>query len=147
MANNPDKVTLFVVCSFALGRNTTQAFCHSGCSERQKLSLSRGKGRGLHLGNTRVTYTAHANGRPEVNQITSYDPYGFVTNQSNWYPTGVTRNKMLYNGKEIQDETLAGTKLDWYDYGARLYDPSLGRWHTPDPLAELGRRWSQSNTN
>jgi RHS repeat-associated protein len=38
-----------------------------------------------------------------------------------------------YNGKEFQNEM----GMDLYDYGARNYDPAIGRWITMDNLSEL----------
>ncbi|WP_306352603.1 DUF6443 domain-containing protein [Flavobacterium sp. '19STA2R22 D10 B1'] len=43
-----------------------------------------------------------------------------------------------YNGKELQAEF----GLNMYDFGARNYDPALGRWMNIDPLAEKSRRFS-----
>jgi len=84
-----------------------------------------------HLGNTRVTFKRGSSGL-EVLQRDDYYPFGLRKNTL----AGSNDNKYLYNGKELQPE------LGQYDYGARFYDPVIGRFNTIDPLAEVSRKYS-----
>jgi RHS repeat-associated protein len=78
---------------------------------------------------------------------------GTIVQQTDYYPFGMeiasnssgVENRYRYNGKEKQNDLIGGKNLDWYDYGARFYDPAIGRWHSPDPMAEKYRRWSPYN--
>ncbi len=100
-----------------------------------------------HLGNTRVTFGGSNIPGGDIVQTSSYYPFGMVMTQKNYNTSGTNyqQNKYLYNGKEIQDDVLGGVSLDWYDYGARMYDPTIGRFHTVDLKAELFLSWSPYN--
>jgi len=89
-----------------------------------------------HLGNVRLSYK---------DVSTTSIPSLQIVEENNYYPFGLKHNgynnvsyssnvalKYKYNGKELQDEL----GLNMYDYGARNYDPALGRWMNIDPLAE-----------
>ena len=64
-------------------------------------------------------------------QENHYSPWGL--NLAGIEKQGNPDHKFQYNGKEKQEEL----GLNWTDYGARMYDPQLGRWHASDPLAGL----------
>ena len=89
-----------------------------------------------HLGSVRAV-TDGSTG--EVLETSDYLPFG-----TRWALTGGTQgatstitdpsNRWRYSGKEEQQ--ALSPDLSLLDYGARMYDPTLARWLTPDPLAE-----------
>jgi RHS repeat-associated protein len=58
--------------------------------------------------------------------VDDYYPFGLEINRTPYTP----KNEYLYNKKELQEEFAE------YDYGARFYDPVIGRWTSVDPDAE-----------
>ncbi|WP_314244828.1 RHS repeat-associated core domain-containing protein [Empedobacter tilapiae] len=116
-----------------------------------------------HLGNVRVSYAwDDVNNKLKTVNEDHYYPFGLQHKGYNKPPkdiiggigereveigiglgtgSGSANYKYKYNGKELQDEL----NLNLYDYGARNYDPAIGRWFNIDPLAEQMRRHSPYN--
>jgi RHS repeat-associated protein len=96
-----------------------------------------------HLGNIRMSYKKNG-ASLEIVKENNYYPFGLEHQGYNYIVSSSATaidQKYKYNGKEYQDEL----GLNLYDYGARNYDPALGRWMNIDPLAEQYRRWSPYN--
>jgi RHS repeat-associated protein len=89
---------------------------------------------GDNLGNTRITFGTKT-GTAVQYQQDDYYPFGLEINRGVLSP----KNEYLYNKKELQEE------FGQYDYGARFYDPVIGRWTTLDPMAEEDRRTTPYN--
>jgi RHS repeat-associated protein len=63
-----------------------------------------------------------------VVQEQHYDAWGLSFTST----SSVTADRFTYNSKEL----VTDLDLGWNDYGFRMYDASVGRWSTVDPLEE-----------
>ncbi len=100
-----------------------------------------------HIDNIRLSYSdGDGNGtisQSEIIQENNYQPFGLkmrgFNNNTNSLGNSMAERHM-FGGKEFDDSF--NETLNTYDFGARNYDPALGRWMNLDPLAEQMRRHS-----
>jgi RHS repeat-associated protein len=108
-----------------------------------------------HLGNARVTFSDfNEDGKiqylTEIMQENHYYPFGLNMEGLWTYGYGSSlANRFQYNGKERGDEIVLDdpvrdfdVEFGMYDYGARLYDPGIGRFTGVDPLSSAMSSWS-----
>jgi len=85
-----------------------------------------------HLGNTQETFTPNTNGSLNLTQVQNYYAFGRDMGDATMNYASSPQNQYKYSDKELQPEL----SLNTYDFGARHYDPKIGRWMSSDPLAE-----------
>ena len=79
----------------------------------------------VYYDNIRISHTAGY-----VSEVNAYYPYGtLISGLTMGMYLGGDENNYKFNGKEMM-------RYDWYNFGARIMDPVVGRWWVPDPMAE-----------
>jgi RHS repeat-associated protein len=80
--------------------------------------------------------------RGTLRAMNNYYPFGLMWDNPDAMPNAT------YQGKEFQTNTFSdGSELALYDFGARMYDPVLGRWHCSDPMYQFDSPYNAMANN
>jgi RHS repeat-associated protein len=85
----------------------------------------------VYYDNMMVTHNSGSSAN--VIEVNAYYPFGMIIPSLSKVAPPEKYNAYKFGAKELQREL----ELNWYDFGARMYQPSIARWWAPDPAAEL----------
>lgn len=100
-----------------------------------------------HLGNLRLSYRDTTSASPSVraaaviSQTVDYMPFGVEHYSANYLLDSASRQNYGYSNKEKQDDF--GLSRSYF--GARFYNPTIGRWDNQDALSEKYYGYSPYN--